>query len=237
VLAPPRSDLHPELLDLAVVCSDRDERNDRRKNHVTRHPVRKRQLSAGAASKPKHERSTNVGPDAEDPPDLVTLSPTATDAHVRDVLAVITNNVVSKLRLESKQELSALYDLPPCVSRWMMACEPTVASVAYDSGRSIAFEVLKRHSVDHGVGLVPDAAAKLDDPIIADVDAVMVIEHGAPDLEVVAPLESVVHVIRSYQASPRPGRRPAMSRSRPEAWGGLVPAACQNEAKTTDIEL
>jgi hypothetical protein len=90
------------------------------------------------------------------------------------VLAVLADHVVSKLGPYPEQELGALHDLPWRVCRWMVASKPVIASVAHDSGCPAAFEVLERHRVDRGVRPVPDAAAELDDPIIADVDAMMV---------------------------------------------------------------
>ena len=162
--------------------------------------MRERQLSAGATSEPQEKSSTSVGPNAKDPPDLVALRPAAAYTHIRNMLAVVADHVVSKLWLKPKQELGPLRDLPWRVSCWMVASEPAIASMPHNFCRPAAFEVLERHSVDRGMRLAPDAATKLDDPIIADVDAVMVIEQGTLDLEVITRLESVIHAIRSYRS-------------------------------------
>ena len=90
--------------------------------------MRERQLSAGATSEPQEKSSTSVGPNAKDPPDLVALRPAAAYTHIRNMLAVVADHVVSKLWLKPKQELGPLRDLPWRVSCWMVASEPAKAT-------------------------------------------------------------------------------------------------------------
>src|SRR5579859_4540494 len=176
-MSPPlRAYLSPELLDHAVVRPDGGKRNERRQDYCREHPARDRQLGAGAVGKPQHERGARIGTDAEDPADLVALRPAAADAHVRDVLAVVADHVVPELRLELEQELSTFHDLPRLVGRGVMASEPAIAPVADHPRLPAALEVRQRYSIDRSVGLVHDPPAELDHPIIADVDAVMVIQ-------------------------------------------------------------
>lgn len=84
----------------------------------------------------------------------------------------------------------------------MPAAEPTLVAVTDDRGGLPLLEVFKRDGGDTYAALVRegDAGAELDHAVVADVDAVMVIEHPgqdpdwlAADLEMVARLKSSFH--------------------------------------------
>ncbi len=73
--------------------------------------------------------------------------------------------------------------------------EPAAVSVADGLGCPAVLEVRERDRINGRAALVPecDAAAELDDPVVADVDAVMVVVGRAPYVQMVAGLKSAVH--------------------------------------------
>lgn len=69
---------------------------------------------------------------------------------------------------------------------------------------AIALEVLERDSLDLRLTLARYPRAELDDPIIADIDAVMVVGKWVPsaDLEMITGLDPTVHVDGDYREPP-----------------------------------
>ena len=98
------------------------------------------------------------------------------------------------------------HDLPRVVGRGVMAGEPALVSVAdHLSGPA----VLERSERDHVRGcsslvLQRDAAAELDDTVVGDVDAVMVVAQAAPDMKVIARLELASHAAEATGAQAVP---------------------------------
>jgi hypothetical protein len=72
-----------------------------------------------------------------------------------------------------------------------LPCGSTV--VPDDFGGPVGVELLERDGFDGRVRLVEDAAAELDDAVVADVDAVVVVAELAADLEMVSWFEGASH--------------------------------------------
>ena len=88
-----------------------------------------------------------------------------------------------------------------------MAGEPALVTVTDGLRRPASLELLKRDGGDAHAGLVleGDSAAELDHVIIGDVDAVVVVQPRALDLEVGTGLESAAHAVRRYRQRAFPG--------------------------------
>jgi hypothetical protein len=123
----------------------------------------------------------------------------------------VANKVVGQPRLQLQQEFCARHYLPALVGRGVVAGEPALVSVADHLSCPAVLELGERDRGHGRAGLVlqRDAAAELDDTVVAYIDAVVVVAQAAPDMEVVAGPELVLHAAEATGAP----SRPSLSRS------------------------
>jgi hypothetical protein len=206
--------LIPEAPDLIVVDELYSQAGECSGSRHREHPSRERGLCTRAPSSPQEHHFVHNRPDGEEPPGLVAFRPAASNAHVGDDFAVVTDQVVWQPRLQLHQEFSALDGFPGRVGRRVPAGEPALIPVPDDRRCPAPLKVLRRGHGYPDVELAGegDSATELDDAIIADVDAVMELQARAADMAVITRLNLPLIVpryltaARSRVTSPLPAR-------------------------------
>ena len=185
--------LLPEPADVVVIDLDACESGEDVQADHDGGASGERPVAAAACREEPHDSGAADDADAEVAAYLVAFGRSARCAAVGDVLAVVADEVVGQVREVGEEELGPGDDLVRGVGWREPPAGPACPPVPDGLGDPAGVELLERDGFDGRVRLVEDPAAELDDAVVADVDAVVVVAEFAADLEVVSWLEGAVH--------------------------------------------